>query len=245
MDNFGDVIDAIASSFFIRFGSVFTLVGILLMFAVFSEFDVEGLFVAGGFLLLGIVFLILGSFLIEASKRKLIFVGSISWVGTVLTFFPIMMMFILWSKGFSWSDPNSGKVSLVIFGGFISGLVLLLTGALIVNGLEYTTIRERVVGVSKREPLLVLLLSIVTFGIYHVWWLVKTRREINACGANIPSPWLMIIPIVSLFFFAKYTEGFSLHVAKDMHPKFWLSLYLAMWPAAVILIQKELNRLAA
>ena len=52
----------------------------------------------------------------------------------------------------------------------------------------------------------VILLSLVTFGIYAIVWFFKTTKELNARGAQIPTPWLMIVPIANLFFLWKYFE---------------------------------------
>ena len=46
---------------------------------------------------------------------------------------------------------------------------------------------------EKREPFLVLILSVVTFGIYGVYWLAKTAIELRDTGAkNAPSPWWIL-----------------------------------------------------
>ena len=63
--------------------------------------------------------------------------------------------------------------------------------------------------ITQRNPVLVIVLSFVTFGIYAIYWVVKTKGEINSLGAKIPTAWLMIIPIANLYFFYKYAEGFS------------------------------------
>lgn len=60
---------------------------------------------------------------------------------------------------------------------------------------------------KKRNLAAVVLLSIVTFGIYFIVWLVKTTREMRALGATIPNCFLMVIPIVSFYWFWRYSEG--------------------------------------
>jgi hypothetical protein len=52
---------------------------------------------------------------------------------------------------------------------------------------------------SKRNPIAVLILSIITLGIYGIWWFVTTKGEMVAKGAEIPTCWRMIIPIVNWF----------------------------------------------
>ena len=51
---------------------------------------------------------------------------------------------------------------------------------------------------KKRNPIAVLLLPFITFGIYAIVWMVKTKGEMVAKGAEIPTAWLIIIPLVNL-----------------------------------------------
>jgi hypothetical protein len=61
---------------------------------------------------------------------------------------------------------------------------------------------------TKRSPLGVFLLSYVTLGIYLWYWEVKTKGELNARGATIPTAWIWLIPIVGgLYWLIKYSEG--------------------------------------
>jgi hypothetical protein len=60
---------------------------------------------------------------------------------------------------------------------------------------------------TRRSALSVLILSFVTFGIYYLFWLVKTKDEMNEQGANIPTAFLLIIPFVNFYWFWKYAEG--------------------------------------
>ena len=60
---------------------------------------------------------------------------------------------------------------------------------------------------KKRNPIAVLLLPFVTFGFYSIYWMVQTKIEMNAKGATIPTAWLIIIPLVNLWWMWKYSEG--------------------------------------
>lgn len=59
----------------------------------------------------------------------------------------------------------------------------------------------------NRNVIAVLLLPFVTFGIYSIYWEVSTKIEMNEKGANIPTAWLLIVPIVNLWWLWKYSEG--------------------------------------
>lgn len=52
---------------------------------------------------------------------------------------------------------------------------------------------------KKRSPLAVVLLSIVTFGIYDLYWLVVTKKVLNQkTRHHTPTIWLLIVPYVIL-----------------------------------------------
>ncbi len=98
--------------------------------------------------------------------------------------------------------------------------------------------------IKHRNPALVVIFSIITFGIYAIVWAVKTKNEIKSLGAQIPTAWLLIVPIANLYFWYKYSEGFSVYVKKDNSPVLWFLLHMVISPVAMILIQIELNKLA-
>lgn len=60
---------------------------------------------------------------------------------------------------------------------------------------------------KKRSILAVVLLPFVTLGIYSLYWFMKTKGELNAKGAQIPTAWLLIIPLVNIWWLWKYFEG--------------------------------------
>jgi uncharacterized membrane protein YsdA (DUF1294 family) len=64
---------------------------------------------------------------------------------------------------------------------------------------------------TKRDPIVVFLLSFVTFGIYAWYWLVKTKGELNAANKDeprIPTAWIWLIPFVGVIWWIwKYSEG--------------------------------------
>lgn len=60
---------------------------------------------------------------------------------------------------------------------------------------------------KQRNIFAVLLLPLITFGIYGLVWLVKTKNEMNNLGATIPTAWLLIVPFVNLYWMWMYAEG--------------------------------------
>jgi len=55
----------------------------------------------------------------------------------------------------------------------------------------------------------VIVLGIVTLGIYLVYWAVTRKIFLNKKGAEIPTAWLIIIPLVNYYFYYKLCEGWS------------------------------------
>lgn len=54
---------------------------------------------------------------------------------------------------------------------------------------------------KKRSVGKVLLLTIVTLGIYRLYWFIKTRSEMMAIAdVDIPTPWIFAIPFFGYFF---------------------------------------------
>ena len=61
---------------------------------------------------------------------------------------------------------------------------------------------------KTRSPIVVVLLTFITFGIYGLVWHVSTKDEMNAAyGTNIPTGWLLILPIANLYWLWKWSEG--------------------------------------
>lgn len=89
---------------------------------------------------------------------------------------------------------------------------------------------------QKRSVVAVLLLPFVTFGIYALVWLVKTKREMVREGADIPTSWLIIVPIVSIYWQWKWCGGVEHFTRGRMSQAvaFLLMFFLGMIGAAII-----------
>ncbi len=98
--------------------------------------------------------------------------------------------------------------------------------------------------VKHRNIFLVYLFSIITLGIYAIYWMVSTKNELNSLGAEIPTGWLLIVPIANLYWVYKYCEGFATKVKKDDNTLLWFILYILVWIIMPAIIQSELNKLA-
>ena len=98
--------------------------------------------------------------------------------------------------------------------------------------------------IKKRNPAGVIILSIITLGIYLIYWIVKTKGEIKSLGASIPTAWFIIIPIANIYFAYKYLDGFSTYVKKDNLGIIWFIAAVVAPPVMPVIIQVELNKLA-
>lgn len=99
--------------------------------------------------------------------------------------------------------------------------------------------------IKRRNSVFVIIISIITTGIYLIYWIVKTKNEMKSLGAEIPTAWLIIVPIGNLYFMYKYLESFSNFVKKDNNGVLWVLLTLAVPPLVIVVVQVELNKLAA
>jgi hypothetical protein len=66
---------------------------------------------------------------------------------------------------------------------------------------------------NKRSVAAVVILSIITLGIYAIVWFVKTKNEMVEQGADIPTAWLIIVPIASIYWMWKWAGGVE-HVTR-------------------------------
>lgn len=60
---------------------------------------------------------------------------------------------------------------------------------------------------NKRSVAAVIVLTLVTFGIYSLIWFVKTKGEMVRSGADIPTSWLLIVPIANIYWQWKWSGG--------------------------------------
>ena len=98
--------------------------------------------------------------------------------------------------------------------------------------------------IQKRDVVVVYLLTIITFGIYGIYWEVKTKDEINSLGAQIPTAWLLIVPIANIYWLYKYAEGYSNVVKKDNNGVLWFILFWLITIIMPAIVQSDLNKIA-
>lgn len=97
---------------------------------------------------------------------------------------------------------------------------------------------------KKRNPLAVILLTFITFGLYGIYWLVVTKGEMNQRGAKIPTAILIIIPLVNIWWMWEYSVGVE-HVTKGKMSS--VLAFILLWLLGFIgmaIIQDSFNNAA-
>jgi hypothetical protein len=89
-----------------------------------------------------------------------------------------------------------------------------------------------------------ILLTVVTFGIYFLVWSVKTAREMRSQGADIPNSILIIIPLANIWWTWKYSEGVEKVTAGKVSTILsFVLLYVAGF-IGIYVVQNEFNKVA-
>ena len=66
---------------------------------------------------------------------------------------------------------------------------------------------------SKRSVAAVVVLNLITFGLYGIYWYIATKDEMVSQGADIPTGWLLIVPIANIYWMWKWSQGVE-HVSR-------------------------------
>jgi hypothetical protein len=94
---------------------------------------------------------------------------------------------------------------------------------------------------TKRSVVAVIVLTFITFGIYSLYWYVKTKNEMVARGASIPTGWLLIIPIANIYWMWKWSEGVEFVTRGKMSGAVSFLLVFLLGLIGVAIIQSAFN----
>lgn len=98
---------------------------------------------------------------------------------------------------------------------------------------------------EHRNLYMMILLSIITVGLYFFYWAYKTAKELRAQGNEIPTVFLAIIPLAHFYFWYRYSEAFCKSVLKTAdHISYFLLLSL-LPHIGMLIVQSKLNDIAA
>jgi hypothetical protein len=90
-----------------------------------------------------------------------------------------------------------------------------------------------------------ILLTIVTFGIYYLYWLVSTTREMRAKGADIPNAILIIIPVINIWWMWEYSKGVEHVTNEKLSAILTFILMYAVGFIGIYIVQDSFNGVAA
>jgi hypothetical protein len=99
---------------------------------------------------------------------------------------------------------------------------------------------------KHRNSLLVFFLPLITFGIYQVYWLVSTKKEMNIRGQKIPTAWILLIPIVGpIWFYWVFSKGAENVTNKDINSIVAFLLLYLLGSIGSAIIQDSFNHVPA
>jgi hypothetical protein len=95
---------------------------------------------------------------------------------------------------------------------------------------------------THRSPIAVFFLVPITLGIYSLVWLVKTKEEMNQRGAEIPTAWFLIVPILNLVWIWKYSQGVARVTSDAMSAGLTFIVLLLTGNVGMALVQGAFNK---
>ncbi len=98
---------------------------------------------------------------------------------------------------------------------------------------------------KQRSVVAVILLLIVTCGLYQLYWFIKTKDEMVSLGAEIPTGWLLIIPIANLYWIWKWSEGVDHVTDGKTNAVLSMVVILALGLIGTAVLQATFNKVAA
>jgi len=114
---------------------------------------------------------------------------------------------------------------------------------------EEDTLPGDILTVKNRNPIFVVVLSVVTFFLYGLYWFYQTRNEVNEVIGGRTSALLwtigLFIPFVNLYVLWKYCEDLVAATKSSQSAVVYFILWVVFFPAAQYLMQQDLNKIAA
>lgn len=95
---------------------------------------------------------------------------------------------------------------------------------------------------QKRSVVGVIVLTLVTFGIYSLYWHIKTKDEMVEMGADIPTAWLLLIPFANIYWYWKWCGGVEYATRGKMSQAVTLLLSLLLGLIGMAIIQDSFNK---
>ena len=97
---------------------------------------------------------------------------------------------------------------------------------------------------KKRSPIMVVIYMCITFGIYGLFYFYRTKEEMNALGAGIPSFILIFLPIANIFWLWKWSCGVEKVTNNAISGALAFVLLFCLSVIGVAIVQSKLNTVA-
>lgn len=96
---------------------------------------------------------------------------------------------------------------------------------------------------TQRSIVQMIVLMLITFGIYTIYWLYVTKEELNKNRAEIPTFFFFFIPLINFYFLYKFAEVFCTIVLKNKSQAVAYFLLLTLlFPVGELIFQSQMNR---
>ncbi len=94
---------------------------------------------------------------------------------------------------------------------------------------------------TQRSPGSVFLLSVVTLGLYEIFWTIATKDEMVQKGADIPTAWLLLVPLANIWWGWRWSKAVeqTTHNAIGATATFLYMSFLG--PIGAMIVQGKLN----
>ena len=97
---------------------------------------------------------------------------------------------------------------------------------------------------KKRNIVIIVILALITFGLYSIFWYFMTRKEMVSRGADIPTAWLVFVPIVGFWWLYKFCMGVEKVSAGKMSGMTLFILFIIVGLVGMAFAQDTLNKVA-
>jgi hypothetical protein len=96
--------------------------------------------------------------------------------------------------------------------------------------------------ITQRIIWKMILLMLVTGGLYIIYWIFITRREFLQFDPTIPTAWIFFIPIANFYLLYKLAYTFCKHILKqESTTTLYFFLLTLLMPAGEIIFQIHMN----
>lgn len=97
---------------------------------------------------------------------------------------------------------------------------------------------------TARSPIVVFLLTLVTLGLYMFYWMAMTKDDLNVRGADVPTAWLQVVPLVNLWWLWRYCGGVEIATEGQTSQVLAFVLLLLLPGIGMAVLQSGYNRYA-